>query len=124
MDFKIQSSRPIWQQLTEQLRQRIVTGVYPPGSRFPAVRELASEAGVNPNTMQRAMSQLETDELVITNRTLGRTVTDKTEVLEQMRKRMARERTEEYFGDMKALGYDRAEAAEMAQRERENGNGD
>ena len=71
MDFKIQSSRPIWQQLTEQLRQRIVTGVYPPGSRFPAVRELASEAGVNPNTMQRAMSQLETDELVITNRTLG-----------------------------------------------------
>jgi DNA-binding transcriptional regulator YhcF (GntR family) len=124
MDFKIQSSRPIWQQLTEQLRQRIVTGVYPPGSRFPAVRELASEAGVNPNTMQRAMSQLETDELVITNRTLGRTVTDKTEVLEEMRKRMARERTEEYFGDMKALGYDRAEAAEMAQRERENGNGD
>ena len=124
MDFKIQSSRPIWQQLTEQLRQRIVTGVYPPGSRFPAVRELASEAGVNPNTMQRAMSQLETDELVITNRTLGRTVTDKTEVLEEMRKRMARERTEEYFGDMKALGYDRAEAAEMAQREKENGNGD
>ena len=124
MDFKIQSSRPIWQQLTEQLRQRIVTGVYPPGSRFPAVRELASEAGVNPNTMQRAMSQLETDELVITNRTLGRTVTDKTEVLEEMRKRMARERTEEYFGDMMALGYDRAEAAEMARRERENGNGD
>ena len=124
MDFKIQSSRPIWQQLTEQLRQRIVTGVYPPGTRFPAVRELASEAGVNPNTMQRAMSQLETDELVITNRTLGRTVTDKTEVLEEMRKRMARERTEEYFGDMKALGYDRAEAAEMAQREKENGNGD
>ena len=124
MDFKIQSSRPIWQQLTEQLRQRIVTGAYPPGSRFPAVRELASEAGVNPNTMQRAMSQLETDELVITNRTLGRTVTDKTEVLEEMRKRMARERTEEYFGDMKALGYDRAEAAEMAQREKENGNGD
>ena len=124
MDFKIQSSRPIWQQLTEQLRQRIVTGVYPPGSRFPAVRELASEAGVNPNTMQRATSQLEMDELVITNRTLGRTVTDKTEVLEEMRMRMARERTEEYFGDMKALGYDRAEAAEMAQRERENGNGD
>ena len=124
MDFKIQSSRPIWQQLTEQLRQRIVTVVYPPGSRFPAVREMASEAGVNPNTMQRAMSQLETDELVITNRTLGRTVTDKTEVLEEMRKRMARERTEEYFGDMMALGYDRAEAAEMARRERENGNGD
>ena len=124
MDFTIQSSRPIWQQLTEQLRRRIVTGKYPAGSRFPTVRELAAEAGVNPNTMQRAMSQLETDELVITNRTLGRTVTDKTEVLEEMRKQMARERTEEFFGDMKALGYDRAEAAEMAQREKENDHGD
>ncbi len=117
MDFKIQSSRPIWQQLTEQLRQRIVTGVYPPGSRFPAVRELASEAGVNPNTMQRAMSQLEADGLVITNRTLGRTVTDKSEVLEEIRLRLAVERTEEYFTDMDALGYDRPAAVELIRRE-------
>lgn len=124
MDFTIQSSRPIWQQLTEQLRQRIVTGAYPPGSRFPAVRELAAEAGVNPNTMQRAMSQLETDGLVTTNRTLGRTVTDKTEVLEEMRRRLARERTEEFFTDMNALGYDRAAAADLAAREKESGYGD
>ena len=119
MDFTIQSSRPIWQQLTEQLRRRIVTGVYPPGSRFPAVRELAAEAGVNPNTMQRSVSQLETDGLVITNRTLGRTVTDKVETLEEMRQTLALERTEEYFSDMKELGYDRAAAAALAQREGE-----
>ena len=124
MDFTIQSSRPIWQQLTMQLRQRIVTGAYPPGSRFPAVRELASEAGVNPNTMQRAMSQLEADGLVTTNRTLGRTVTDKTEVLEEMRQQLARERTEEYFDEMNALGFDRAAAAELVQREKENDHGD
>ena len=124
MDFTIQSSRPIWQQLTEQLRQRIVTGVYPPGSRFPAVRELAAEAGVNPNTMQRALSQLETDRLVITNRTLGRTVTDKAEVLEEMRRRLARERTEEYFGEMEALGFDRDATAEMVRREKENDYGE
>ena len=117
MDFTIQSSRPIWQQLTMQLRQRIVTGVYPPGSRFP-------EAGVNPNTMQRAMSQLEADGLVTTNRTLGRTVTDKTEVLEEMRQQLARERTEEYFEEMRALGFDRLAAAELVQREKENDNGD
>ena len=119
MDFSIQNGRPIWQQLTEQLQRRIVTGKYPPGSRFPAVRELAAEAGVNPNTMQRAMSQLEADGLVITNRTLGRTVTDQTEVLEEMRRRLAVERTEEYFNDMDALGYDRAAAAEIARREGE-----
>ncbi len=59
MDFAIQGSRPIWQQLTEQLARRIITGAYPLGSRFPAVRELAAEAGVNPNTMQRAITQLE-----------------------------------------------------------------
>jgi len=119
MDFTIQSSRPIWQQLTEQLRRRIVTGVYPPGSRFPAVRELAAEAGVNPNTMQRSVSQLETDGLVITNRTLGRTVTDRVETLEEMRQTLALERTEEYFSDMKELGFDRAAAAALAQREGE-----
>ena len=117
MDFAIQSSRPIWQQLTEQLRRRIVTGVYPAGSRFPTVRELAAEAGVNPNTMQRAMGQLESDGLVITNRTLGRTVTDREDVLEEMRRRLAAERTEEYFKDMETLGYDRAAAAELARSE-------
>ena len=56
MDFAIQGSRPIWQQLTEQLARRIITGAYPLGSRFPAVRELAAEAGVNPNTTQRAIT--------------------------------------------------------------------
>lgn len=117
MDFSIRSSRPIWQQLTEQLRRRIVTGKYPAGSRFPTVRELAAEAGVNPNTMQRAMSQLEADGLVITNRTLGRTVTDKSEVLEEIRRRLAVERTEEYFTDMDALGYDRGAAVELVRRE-------
>ena len=117
MDFTIQSSRPIWQQLTEQLRVRIVTGVYPPGDRFPAVRELAAEAGVNPNTMQRAMSQLEADGLVTTNRTLGRTVTDKTEVLEETRKRLAMERIEAYYQDMKALGYERGAALALLQAE-------
>ena len=123
MDFSIQSSRPIWQQLTEHLRRRIVTGVYPAGSRFPAVRELASEAGVNPNTMQRALSQLETDGLVITNRTAGRTVTDKEDVLQQMRIHLAGERTKTYLNDVKALGFNAGEAAEMVRREGEE-NGD
>ena len=114
MDFELQSSRPIWQQLSEQLSRRIVTGVYPPGSRFPTVRELAAEAGVNPNTMQRALGQLESEGLVITNRTAGRTVTEDVGVLDAMRKRLAAELTEKYFSDMKELGYSRAQAAELA----------
>ena len=109
MDFAIQGSRPIWQQLTEQLARRIITGAYPLGSRFPAVRELAAEAGVNPNTMQRAITQLET---------LGRTVTENAGALEEMRRRLAVECTENFFKEMGALGYSRGESADMAQAER------
>lgn len=118
MDFSIQGSRPIWQQLTEQLARRIITGAYPLGARFPAVRELAAETGVNPNTMQRAITQLETLGLVTTNRTLGRTVTENAGALEEMRRRLAVECTENFFREMGALGYSRGEAADMAQAER------
>ena len=119
MDFELQSSRPIWLQLAEQLARRIVTGAYPPGSRFPTVRDLAAEAGVNPNTMQRALGQLESEGLVITNRTAGRTVTEDVGVLDAMRKRLADELREKYFSDMEELGYSRAQAAEIAAAETE-----
>ena len=119
MEFELQSSRPIWLQLTEQLSRRIVTGVYPPGTRFPTVRELATEAGVNPNTMQRAIAQLESAGLVTTNRTAGRTVTEDTAVLDAMRQQLAKELRTRYFSEMEALGYSRAEAAAMVAVEKE-----
>ena len=115
MDFEILDSRPIWQQLSEQIRRRIVTGEYAPGGRLPSVRELAAEAGVTPNTMQRAMAQLEGEGLIITNRTAGRTVTEEGAILERLRQQLARERLEEYFRDMQQLGYDRSQAAALAQ---------
>lgn len=119
MDFELQSSRPIWQQLTEQLSRRIVTGIYPPGSKFLTVRELAADAGVNPNTMQRALAQLESMGLVNTNRTAGRTVTEDVEVLDAMRDEFAKELREKYYSDMKELGYTRAQAAEMIAADKE-----
>ena len=121
MQFEIRDSRPIWQQLAQQLRERIVKGDYPPGSHFPTVRELAAQAGVNPNTMQRAMAQLETDGLVITNRTAGRTVTDRQDVLAEMRRTLALQRTEEYIKDLEALGLDRTAVMELL---REKGEGE
>ena len=80
MDWRFTDDRPIWLQLTEQLTRRIITGVYPPGSRLPPVRELAAQAGVNPNTMQRALAQLEQDGLAFADRTAGRLVTSNTTV--------------------------------------------
>ena len=119
MDFELQNSRPIWLQLSEQLGRRIVNGDYPPGSRFPTVRDLAAEAGVNPNTMQRALGQLESEGLLITNRTAGRTVTEDVGVLDATRKRLAAELTEKHFSDMRELGYTRAQAAALAAEEKE-----
>lgn len=106
MDFELNNSLPIWKQLAEQLKERIVTGEYPPGSHFPSVRDLAADAGVNPNTMQRAMAQLEDEGLVITNRTAGRVVTDDKGVIDSTRTVLALQRTEKFLRDMKALGYD------------------
>lgn len=113
MDFRIKDARPIWQQLSEQLKLRIVTGYYAPGSRFPSVRELAAEAGVNPNTMQRSLTQLETEGLLITNRTVGRTVTTEEETLTAIRTELAKEETREYLEAMGHLGYSRQQCAEI-----------
>ena len=119
MDFRLKDSRPIWQQLAEQLRRRIVTGVYAPGGRVPPVRELAAEAGVNPNTMQRALTQLESEGLLVTNRTAGRCVTEEASVIEGTRERLAGELADEFAEDMGMLGYSRSEAAAFLTRERE-----
>ena len=117
MDWKFTDDRPIWQQLTEQLTLRILKGQYPPGERLPAVRELAAQAGVNPNTMQRALAQLEQEGLAWADRTAGRLVTQNTAVLEAARLRAAQAVIQGYFEDMSALGYPRERAAELIKEE-------
>ena len=76
MSWKLSTDRQIWLQLEEILTQRVVSGQYPPGVRIPSVRDLAAEAGVNPNTMQRALSALESGGLIFSERTTGRFVTN------------------------------------------------
>lgn len=116
MDWRFTDDRPIWLQLTEQLTRRIITGVYPPGSRLPPVRELAAQAGVNPNTMQRALAQLETEGLVRTERTSGRYVTEDTELIEQLRTEAARKLAEEFLVKMRGIGYSPARAAALLEQ--------
>ena len=113
MDWKLDSGLPIWPQLTQQLKRRIVTGIYPPGSRLPSVRELAAEAGVNPNTMQRALVQLEQEGLARADRTAGRQVTQNGEVLKAVRLREAESVIRDYFEAMSALGWSRERAVEL-----------
>lgn len=123
MQWKLTDDRPIWVQLTEQLTEGIVSGAYPTGSRMPSVRELAAEAGVNPNTMQRALAQLETDGLAVTNRTAGRTVTEDTAALARVRGRLAEEKMVQYLTGMATLGYSEEEAIALLDERRRNHNG-
>lgn len=117
MDWIIAADRPIWLQLYEQLTLRIITGIYPMGSRMPSVRDLAAEAGVNPNTMQRALSYLEEQGLAVTNRTAGRLVTEDRERLENIRLDLAKEQIQTYLQGMQVLGYTKDEARELLQKE-------
>lgn len=85
MAEQFDASLPIYAQLVERLKAKILAGTYPPGGHLDSVRDLAAAAGVNPNTMQRALAQLETEGLVRTERTAGRFVTEDTALIEQLR---------------------------------------
>ena len=116
MAWIFENDRPIYTQLLEQIEQKIIAGEYPAGSRLPSVRELAAEAAVNPNTMQRAMSELERKGLIITNRTAGRSVTEEEQILKQLKGDKALDYTKEYLKKMKELGYDRHEIGEWIKK--------
>lgn len=119
MEWQIDDSRPIWMQLSEQLTRRIVSGQYPKGTRLPSVRELAAEAGVNPNTMQRALQELESRGLLQAQRTAGRTVTADGQVLQTLRRGRAAALASEFLRQMKALGLGRAQTEELLRQMQE-----
>ena len=105
MAWELDNDRPIYAQLVERIQMQIVSGYYQPGGKLPSVRELASVAAVNPNTMQKAFVELERSGLIITQRTNGRNVTEDTELIENIKQGMAREHMEYFFSKMKELGY-------------------
>lgn len=113
MAEQFDTSRPIYAQLVERLKAKILAGVYPPGGHLESVRDLAAASGVNPNTMQRALAQLEAEGLVRTERTAGRYVTEDTALIEQLRADAAQRLTEEFLQKMRGIGYTPAQAAAL-----------
>ena len=105
MEWNINENLPIWTQLCEQITAEITAGRYAPGTRLPSVRELAAEAGVNPNTMQRALSELESRGLLQTNRTAGRSVTADPARIQALRRQAAERQVEAFLQNMRKLGY-------------------
>ena len=123
MRWNIRSDAPVYSQLEEHIKLAIVSGEFPLGSRLPSVRELAAEAGVNPNTMQRAFAELEREGLVLTQRTAGRTVTEDALRIETVKRRLAAAAIQTFWVSMRLLGFDQSEAlrmlAESGKKERE-----
>ncbi len=113
MNWILVNDRPIYIQLTEQITQYIVAGIFKPGTRMASVRDLAADAGVNPNTMQRAMAELERNGLVKTHRTTGRMITEDMEMLNNIRNELAGARVAEFLDGMKTIGFSPKEAAAL-----------
>lgn len=107
---------PIYLQIIERIEQKLVTGEWRAGERVPAVRELAAEFGVNPNTMQRALSELERDGLLFSERTAGRFITRDSGLIRETRERMADELIQRFLIQMEQLGYSGDEVQERLAR--------
>ncbi|MDR1629317.1 MAG: GntR family transcriptional regulator [Oscillospiraceae bacterium] len=105
MKWEIDESRPIHAQLVEDMIRRIVAGEYRPGERIASVRDLAFEAKVNPNTMQKALAELESRGILITQRTSGRFVTEDHEKIVQLKQSLSQELLANFVADMRNLGY-------------------
>lgn len=100
----LDDSRPIWVQLVDDFRHRIVSGQWPPGTKVPSVRELAVDTGVNPNTVQRALGALDGEGLTATERTAGRFVTTKASAIDSVRRSLASGATDVYIDTLTAIG--------------------
>ena len=122
MNWHFNSDMPIYTQLISQIKFAIVSGELPPGERMSTVRDLASEAGVNPNTMQRAFQELEREGLVFSQRSSGRFVTEDVSNIEKAKMALAQEHISKFISSMERLGYDRAKIIALLEEKNEEDN--
>jgi len=115
VDYNFDNERPIYVQLVEQLRIKIVSGKLKAGERLPSVRELALTTRVNPNTMQKALLELENEGLIYTERTNGKFVTNNEKLIEKIKKELAKEKINNYLKDMNNIGISYEEAIKCLQ---------
>lgn len=109
MSWTFDNKKPIYLQIMEKIKLQIVSHTLEPNQQLPTVRELASEAGVNPNTIQRALSDLEREGFVYSKRTTGRFVTKDKELIAQSRKQLSEEELEHFVSSMTHFSYEKEE---------------
>lgn len=113
MKNQFQSNIPIYVQLVNNFKNRIVSGELKAGSKLESVRELALHFEVNPNTMQRALAELEREGLVYADRTIGRFITEDKELITKMRESVAQEIINEFIDQMRSLGFSELDSIEL-----------
>ena len=112
-DWDIDNNRPVFIQIMEIIQNRIASGFYAPGEKIPSVREIAAEATVNPNTVQRSLLELERTELLLSKRAIGRFVTEDESIIAQTRSQLAIKIVDAFFEGMTGLGFSKQEAIAM-----------
>lgn len=115
MSWNFSDDKPIYLQLMDQIQLRIICGAYKAGEKLPSVRDIASEASVNPNTMQKALTELERTGLVFSKRTSGRFITEDINMIKNIRNDLAKDQIETFFDNMKKIGYTKDEILELVQ---------
>ena len=109
MSWTFDNNKPIYLQIMEKIKLQIISHKLEPNQQLPTVRELASEAGVNPNTIQRALADLEREGFVYTKRTSGRFVTEDLDLILQSRKQLSEEQLQQFVTGMLEFGYEKEE---------------
>lgn len=109
MEWDFKDGVPIYTQIVDQMTMRIASGAYAPGDKLPSVRDLALDAGVNPNTMQRALAELERQKLVHSERTSGRFVTSDVRVLTGLHEALSKKSFDEFADSLRKIGLSDAE---------------
>ncbi len=113
MAWTFSSDRPVYLQIAERITKSVLSAEFRPGEQLPTVRQLAMHAAVNPNTVQRAYQELENDGIIIVKGTLGRFVTDDTEIIERNRKKLAKYLVTEFCNNFGELSLPLSQAIEM-----------
>lgn len=116
MRWEFHNESPIYAQVMERVERMIVSGALSPGERLPSVRVFAQEAGVNPNTIQKALTELERGGLIYSQRTSGHFVTEDQAVIIKAREELAKLQTERFLQSMQELGFTAAQAAALLQQ--------
>lgn len=122
MNWNFDDDRPIYSQIIEHMKNFIVSNDVKAGEKLPSVRELASQAGVNPNTMQRALSELESTGLVYSNRTSGRFITEDENIIHTLKSEIANNNIQSFLINMKKIGYEKEETIELIKNFKEGEN--